>query len=178
MSPPSAASPATGEAMSDSDGKRQPRVSGSYPAVTEQSGLRTQDGNGVIVIVTQAFDGHGNNLVHPDGPTFDGFPGVTLQVEAPDGRSASVTLSPIHGDPRKVGFEDLEAGTRCRLRAHPGAPELELEGPCGCAGDGNYYRLYLSERGTSGEVCLICDIWGCHRSRIIDDSDLLSWVDY
>jgi hypothetical protein len=157
-------------------GKREPRVSGSYPAVSERSGLKTGDGNGVIVIITQAFDGHGNSLVRPDGPTFDGFSGVTLLVEAPDGRAETVTLSPIHGDPRKVGFEDLEEGTRCRVRAHPGAPELEGDGACECGG--TYYRVFLSTRGSQGEVCLVCNTWGCHRSRIIDDSDVLSWVEY
>jgi hypothetical protein len=164
--------------MSDppDDERRQPEVSGNYPAISNTAGLQTSDED-VFVVVTQAFDGHGHSLIRPDGPSFDGFPGVSLWIELPDGRSGEVTLSPIHGDPRKVGFTDVPDGTRCRLSGVRGGPPLDVEGPCAC-GQGTYHRLYLSPRLLRGETVLLCDIWGCHRSRIVDDSDLLSWVDY
>jgi hypothetical protein len=164
--------------MSDDtqDEFREPSVSGAYPAISDEVGLETSQ-NEVFVVITQAFDRSGTNLVREDGPTFDGFPGVTVYIELPDGRGGEVTLSPIHGDARKQGFLEVAPGTRCKIYGVKGGPELEPGGECSC-GVGTYHRIYLSPQLDRGETCLICDVWGCHRSRVIDDAELLSWVDY
>lgn len=157
------------------DEYREPQVSGNYPNV-KSPGLQTGEQD-VLVVVTKAYDGHGNSLVRPDGETFDGFQGVTLYIELPDGTGGALHLSPIHGDPRKKGFTQVEDGISCRISALKGSPSLIKEGPCQCGG-GYYHRIYLSDRLEQGEVVLVCDKWGCHRSRIIEESELLSWVDY
>ena len=163
--------------MSDNEKDlKEPTVSGSYPEVSTESGLVTSQ-DGIFLVLTQAFDGHGNSLIRDDGPSFDGFPGVTLWMELPDGRAGEITLSPIHGDPRKVGLTDVKNGTRCRLSGVSGSPPLDQEGTCVC-GDGTYHRIYLTPQMERGEIAMICDIWGCRRSRVIDDRDLLSWIDY
>jgi hypothetical protein len=160
--------------MVDEKEMRVPTVSDAYPAVTT-SGLETHDDE-IFVVVTQAFDGHGNQLVHEDGPQFDGFPGVTLYVETPTG-AGELTLSPIHGDSRRDGYTDIEDGTVCTVYGAKGSPPLIADEPCVC-GKGTYHRIYLSPSLDRGETVLICNVWGCHRSRIIDHSDLLSWVDH
>jgi len=158
----------------DSGSYRKPEVSDNYPSVST-TGLQTGE-HDVFIVVTQAFDGHGHNLVREDGPRFDDFPGVTLFVETPDGQSGELTLSPIHGDVRREGFDDISDGTACTVRGVKGGPELNKGEACVC-GKGTYHHIYLSPRLDAGETVLICNIWGCHRSKIIDDSDLLSWVD-
>jgi hypothetical protein len=162
--------------MSNDSVFRKPEVSGTYPAITDDVALTTARDD-VFIVLTQAFDGHGTELVRADGSVFDGFPGVSLWIELPDGRSGEVTLSPIHGDPRKSGFGDIEDGTLCRVFGKQGGEHLEAEGACSC-GRGMYHRIYLSPKLDRGEIALVCNVWGCHRSRLIDDSELLSWVDY
>jgi hypothetical protein len=154
---------------------RVPDVSPLFSELSSE-GIGTRDDE-VFVVVTQAYDGFGNQLVRDSGPTFDGFPGVTLWIELPDGRQGKVTLSPIHGDPRKVGFTDVAEGTRCILRGARRSPVLESDGPCAC-GKGTYHRLYLTRALEKGDTVLICDIWGCYRSRVLASSELLSWIDY
>ena len=155
---------------------RVPSVSGNYPAV-DSDGLETGEDERVFVVVTRAFDGHGNQLVRPDNDGFDDFPGVELWVETPDGVAGTVTLSPIHGDSRRAGRTDIAPGTPCVVRGAKGAPPLQREDDCAC-GNGTYLRIFLSPQLEKGETVLICNVWGCHRSRIIDNSELLSWVDY
>ena len=92
-----------------SKGYREPSVSGSYPSVSSD-GLETKHDD-VLVVVTQAFDGHGNNMIREGNVRFDGFPGVSVWVELPDGRSGEVSLSPIHGDSRKTGLLGIDKGT-------------------------------------------------------------------
>ena len=162
--------------MSEDSPFRKPQVSNSYPSVTDDVGLSTTSSD-VFIVVTQAFDGHGNNLVRADGPSFDDFPGVSLWVELPDGRSGEVTLSPIHGDPRKSGFIDVPDNTLCKLSGLEGGKPLHPDESCSC-GKGTYHRIYLSPKLKDGETALICDVWGCLRSRVVDDSEMLSWVDY
>lgn len=158
-----------------SKGYREPSVSGSYPSVSSD-GLETKHDD-VLVVVTQAFDGHGNNMIREGNVRFDGFPGVSVWVELPDGRSGEVSLSPIHGDSRKTGLLGIDKGTLCKIKANADAPELVRSESCVC-GKGTYHRIYLSPKLEKGEIVLICDVWGCHRSRIIDESELLSWVEY
>ncbi|MBN1947151.1 MAG: hypothetical protein JW797_15885 [Bradymonadales bacterium] len=162
--------------MDRHDPHRMPSVSGRYPAVNPHSGLLIAQ-DGIFMVLTQAFDGHGHSLIREDSPRFDGFPGVTLWMELPDGRSGELTLSPIHGDPRKEGLVDVPEGTECRLLGVSGGQPLDQEGRCPC-GLGIYHRIYLTPQLDRGEVALICNIWGCQRSRVIDDRDLLSWIDY
>ena len=167
--------------MPDDPTYRQPAVSGDYPAIGSDAGLETGDPRkDVFVVVTQAYDGAGNNLIHDDNPQFDGFPGVGLWVELPDGRAGQVTLSPIHGDSRRTSELDVPDGVVCKVYGSKGGPELDRvkDVSCSCPERGYYYRLYLSDRLAEGAVCLICNVWGCHRSRIVDDTELLSWIEY
>jgi hypothetical protein len=159
-----------------SDETRKPEVSSAFPAVSDDASLNVETDD-IFIVVTQAFDGQGNSLVNQDNPTFDGYPGVTLWIELPDGRSGEVTLSPIHGDPRKDGLTNIEEGTLCKLSGAQGGELLDADHECFC-GMGTYRRIYLSPKLEKGESALICDVWGCFRSRVVDDSEVLSWVDY
>src|SRR5262245_36268769 len=68
----------------------------------------------VQVVLTQAYGPKGDNLIGISDGTFDGHPALSVLVRAA-GKEGLVHLSPIHGDPRKSGFSDIETGTRCEL---------------------------------------------------------------
>jgi hypothetical protein len=132
--------------------------------------------SGPLIVVTTAFGPTGASLINPE-VTFDGWPAVTLGVRAA-GRDELVHLSPIHGDARKVGFEDLPAGTRCTLYCPHSGRLLERVGEVGDGSGAGYFAIYLTPRLSEGESVQISDLWGHYHSRIIDDMELISyWAD-
>lgn len=131
-------------------------------------------GDGAIILVTQAYGPQGHNLVRPDNTRFDGYPGVAVQVETEIGHKGIVVLSPFHGDPTKAGMEEIPSGTPCRVSCPECSEELLAVGDCSCGG--KLHALYLSARLSEGDYALICDRWNCHRSRVVDGWDILSEV--
>src|SRR5690606_6247092 len=124
-----------------------------------------------------------DNLVGLRDVTFDGYPALTLLVEAGD-RRGEVHLSPIHGDQRKLGFTDIEPGTRCRLLCPVSGQPLDridfdqLEGASGGEdGDTSYFALYLTPQLSAGSLVAVSDTWGHYHSRIVDNFELISiWL--
>jgi hypothetical protein len=132
----------------------------------------------VQVIVETAFGPKGDSLIGLTDVTFDGLPAVTLRVQTPDGRDGLVHLSPIHGDPRKAGFIDIEPGTHCVLLCPvSGAPLERVEDIDDSFGAG-YYRIYRNAKLDPANCVLISDVWGHFHSRIVDDFEIISaWAD-
>jgi hypothetical protein len=126
----------------------------------------------VIIIVNQAFGPDGDNLVGISDVTFDGYPAVTLLVRAL-GREELVHLSPIHGDRRKRGFEDLPIGTKCELLCPVTRKPLPKVGWIG-QGPAEYCAIYLTPKREAGSMIYISDVWGHHHSRIVDGFELIS----
>ena len=124
----------------------------------------------VAIVVTQAFGPDGSSLILPDPILFDGHPAVTLLVCC-DGREELVHLSPIHGDPRKLGMEGLAIGSRCTLLTPFTRKPLDLVSDD--ASDG-FAAIYLTKRLAAGEAVLISPIWGRFASRILHDAELIS----
>ena len=126
----------------------------------------------VIIVVNEAYGPKGDSLVGLDGVEFDGFPAVTLLVRAGD-REERVHLSPIHGDRRKIGMEDLPVGTKCELLC----PITKLPLPkVGRIDDtpAEYCAIYLTKKLEAGSMIYISDTWGHHHSRIVDNFELIS----
>jgi hypothetical protein len=134
--------------------------------------------DGVQVIVDRAFGPQGDDLVGISDVTFDGLPALTLKIRTPDGREGLVHLSPIHGDPRKAGFTDIEPGTVCQLSCPvSGAPLERVEDIDDVFGAG-YYRIFRTADRSPGSSILISDVWGHYHSKIIDDFEIISaWAD-
>lgn len=152
--------------------KREGIVKMRRPAPSEKTGVSVADG--VMVIITQAFCPNGHNLVRREDVVFDGYPGVSLFVEA-GGWSGEVILSPIHGDHSKVGMNrEIEEGVRGNIKC----PECKVEFPkiadCNCGGDGDLIGIYLSPAPREGDMVGVCNILGCYRSRVMDGWELLS----
>lgn len=127
----------------------------------------------VIIQVTQVFCPNGHNLVRPHEDLFDGAPGINLLVS--DGRrQGTVILSPYHGDHRRRGEIDFPEGSRLQVlcpECHELLPEL---GPCTCHWQGRLFKLYLTPALSDNQVVALCDVWGCHRSTVFDQAQVLS----
>lgn len=129
-----------------------------------------------LIVVTQAFGPTGESMIEP-AVTFDGWPAVMVGVRGA-GQQGRVYLSPIHGDARKVGMEDLPVGTRCQLFCPRSGALLQPVGDVDDGSGATYYAIYLTNRLSEGECVQISDVWGHYHSRIIDDMELISyWAD-
>jgi hypothetical protein len=119
-----------------------------------------------------AFCPHGDNLMIEGAPTFDGHPGICLEVT--DGTTEGlVTLSPVHGDHRKVGA-DYPPGTKLTLRCPVCHIELDPIAPCSCSPDGMFVALYTVPKRSARNFAGVCRIWGCQRSFTKDSGKILS----
>jgi hypothetical protein len=130
--------------------------------------------DGVTIVVTKAFGPAGDNLVGISDVTFDGYPAVTLKVRAEDGEGL-VHLSPIHGDRRKQGFTEIKAGARCELLCPVSGKRLDYVGPVDDGSGAEYYAIYLTEKCSPEAMVAVSDVWGHYHSRVIDDSELISF---
>lgn len=153
------------------------QVTGAQPSSGREPAPLSYPGD-VIVVVNQAFGPTGESLMTRD-VQFDDYPAIALLVRAL-GREAFVYLSPIHGDGRKVGFDDLPEGTKCELLCPRSRQPLDKVGPIGehgASGQAEYCALYLTPRLEQGSMVYVSDVWGHHHSRIVLNSELIShWV--
>lgn len=143
-------------------------LTGSKPA---SDSVTVQDG--VMVIVSQAFGPTGESLVGVSDVTFDGFPAITLLVRAGD-REEQVHLSPIHGDRRKIGLEDLPEGTKCELLCPKSKTPLDKIGSVIEGEDAEYCAVYLTPKLSKGSTIYMSDRWGHYHSRVVDNNELIS----
>jgi hypothetical protein len=128
--------------------------------------------DGVLAIVTQAFCPRGHDLVKGASVTFDGYEGIRLLVA--DGAAEDVVvLSPIHGDRRKSTSVTFRVGARLEVMCPVCRSTLDVLLPCSC-GRGELMSLYLTKALSEGHVAAVCNVWGCPRSRLIDNWQVIS----
>ncbi len=139
------------------------------PALSHESGAELRDD--AYIIVAQAFCPAGHDLVAYPGPLFDGFPGISIRIRC-EGVEEVITLSPMHGDDRKAGAEDVADGTRYTLCCPICDVELPSIGRCDCR-MGELHSVDLVPKG-HGEIAALCDVAGCRRSRVADGLEVLA----
>jgi len=127
------------------------------------------------VVVTRALCPMGHDLVLPENPTFDGHRGIALMVKSGD-RSGLLYLSPVHGDMSKQGYTDFEAGDDCEISCPVCGTVFPVIGRCSCEGHGKLYAVYLSPILKQRNVVGLCSIWGCPRSRVMDNWEIVSEI--
>jgi hypothetical protein len=161
--------------MPDRVDRRNLRVTGKHKTIDQPHVAAVEDASGVTVVVTQAFGPKGDNLIGLRDESFDGYPALTLLVEA-DGKRGEVHLSPIHGDDRKRGFTDIAPGTRCTLLcpvSQQPLDRIDVEGD----EETSYFAVYLTPQLDAGSMVAVSDIWGHYHSRIVDNFELISmWL--
>jgi len=151
---------------------RRDRLFRSQGAQPPSEDVRIKEIDDVVIQVTQVFCPNGHNLVTESKGLFDGQPGIWLKVS--DGtRSGEVVLSPFHGDHARLGFTDFKDGTRVRISCPICDVPLPRLSRCSC-GQGDMVALYLTPSLEEGQVVALCDVWGCHRSKVFDQAQLLS----
>ena len=124
------------------------------------------------VRLAAAYCPRGDNLMIEGAPTFDGEPGVCLEVS--DGKTEGlVTLSPFHGDHRKIGME-FPPGTVLTLRCPVCHVELDPIAPCTCSPDGMFHALYTVPKRSAQNFAGVCRVWGCLRSFTKDSGHIMS----
>jgi hypothetical protein len=95
-----------------------------------------------------------------------------LQVS--DGtRDDIVVCSPLHGDHRRAHAIAFKIGTKLDIKCPICGIELDVLLPCSC-GKGELVNLYLTKEFTEGQVAAVCNVWGCPRSRVIDNWQIIS----
>lgn len=139
---------------------------------SQPPGISVEDD--VVIIVTQAFCPKGHNLVGVSDAKFDEYPAVTLKLRT-EGREGLVHLSPIHGDKRKSGMTDVPVGAKCALSCPTCDTPLDKVGPVDEGSSAEYYALYLTTKLAEGALVAISDVWGHYHSRIVDDTELISY---
>ena len=125
-----------------------------------------------VIVLTQAFCQKHHALITPDNETFAGHPGVKVLVTHGD-EEFELTISPIHGHHRRKGGLHVEDGTRVGVACPECREELEAYAPCPC-GEGTLRSIFLTAEAESSHVAAVCDVWGCQRSRVVDEWELLS----
>ena len=129
---------------------------------------------GISILVTQAFCPAGHNLIHREEPLFSKHKGISIQVSAGDW-SGEVVVSPFYGDTRIKGMnEATPKGTKCRLTCPICGTELPVQAPCGCPTGGDFHSLYLRTDLRESEQIMLCDVYGCKRSRVMDSLQVVS----
>ena len=129
---------------------------------------------GIAILVTQAFCPAGHDLVFRDDILFSGHKGISVKVSAA-GWSDQVVLSPFHGDTRIIGMNaDIPKGTKCRLICPVCEAELPVQAKCGCPSGGNLRSLHLRKDHQDSEQIMLCDVYGCQRSHVMDSLQVVS----
>lgn len=153
------------------DVKREQLKTQAPEQLQNHQGFQLTDG--VIISLTQAYCHNGHRLIDENNPSFLGFPGLTVEVSA-NGQTEVILISPVHGHHDRIGGGAIQNGTQCGV-ACPECHEqlLAHEENCSC-GTGQLRILHLTAALGEGEHALVCDVWGCHRSRVMDQWELLS----
>jgi hypothetical protein len=146
-------------------------ITGAKPSAGDGAPLTIAED--VIIVVNQAYGPTGESLIDDD-VMFDGFPAIALLVRTEEGESL-VYLSPIHGDRRKQGLEDLPSGTKCELLCPKSRQPLTKIGKIVEHGEAEYCAIYLTPRLDRGSMIYVSDVWGHLHSRVVDNNELISY---
>ena len=156
--------------MSSPVDKNKLKVPNGGPHPSPETKVETVED--VLVVLTQAFCPNGHNLIEGSTVSFEGNPGVSLKVT--DGTNEDIVVaSPIHGDHRRAHAHSFRIGTKLEISCPICGTKLDVLLPCSC-GKGELVNLYLTEKLTEGQVAAICNVWGCPRSRVIDNWQIIS----
>lgn len=129
---------------------------------------------GIVILVTQAFCPNGHDLVYREDVPFSGHKGISIQVAA-ESWKGEVVLSPFHGDARILGMnESIPKGTKCRLTCPICGVELPVQTTCGCPSGGHLHSLHLRKDLRETEQIMLCDVYGCQNSKMMDTLDVVS----
>jgi hypothetical protein len=130
-----------------------------------------------VIAVTHVYCPNGHNLIREDSDArFNGYPGITLKIKGRD-EEGLVIVSPIHGDDTRFGAVDFHPGEITRVSCPQCDAELPVVQECGCTPGSKLVGLYLDPELVEGSQVVLCNSWGCLRSRITDRFQIISRLD-
>lgn len=129
---------------------------------------------GGMIAVTKLYCPNGHNLIDESSAArFNQFPGIVLMVEGEETKG-EVVLSPIHGDDTKFGEANFEPGEVTKITCPTCGVALPGVQPCGCVDGAELVAVYLDKEKTEGNQLVLCNSWGCLRSRVLDRFQIIS----
>ncbi len=130
-----------------------------------------------VIAITHVYCPNGHNLVNADSDArFNGYPGISLKVKGKD-TEGIVIVSPIHGDDTRFGVNNFTPGEITRISCPVCDTELPVIQDCGCNAESKLVGLYLDPELIEGSQVVLCNSWGCLRSRITDRFQIISKLD-
>lgn len=130
-----------------------------------------------VIAVTHVYCPNGHNLVREDSDArFNGYPGISLKIKGEDEEGITI-VSPIHGDDTRFGASDFNPGEVTSITCPECDVELPFTEDCGCTNDSKLVGLYLDPELVDGSQVVLCNAWGCLRSRITDRFQIISKLD-
>ena len=152
----------------------QERVKISAPPPLESTIKQIDD---VFIIITEAYCPNGHNLISDDNEEFDGYPGIKVFLKS-DTNEGIVYLSPIHGDGTKKGNQDWKDGQKIQFFCPICNVPLPTFAKCHCSFEsgqhGDLVKLFTSSDLSDSHILALCNVWGCRRSRTIDNWNIIS----
>ncbi len=125
------------------------------------------------IAVTRLYCPNGHNLIERSAARFNLLPGITVRVRGKY-TYGELILSPIHGDDSKFGDTDFEPGEVLRISCPHCDSEFPAVQPCGCRDGSMLVGFFLDKSLIEGSQVVICNAWGCLRSRILDRFQIIS----
>ncbi|MBN2801656.1 MAG: hypothetical protein JXR91_01040 [Deltaproteobacteria bacterium] len=130
-----------------------------------------------VIAITHVYCPNGHNLVDDTSDArFNGYPGISLKVKGLK-KEGIVIMSPIHGDDTRFGISNFEPGEITRISCPVCDTELPVIQDCGCTSHSKLVGLYLDPELVDGSQVVLCNSWGCLRSRITDRFQIISKLD-
>jgi hypothetical protein len=131
----------------------------------------------VFIVITEAYCPNGHNLITDDNEKFDEYPGIKLKIISKD-KSGYLYISPFHGDASKKGDCNWNSGEKLEIRCPVCDVVLPTMARCHCTTDnnqnGDLIKLHTSRALSDSHVLAFCNVWGCRRSRTIDNWNIIS----
>ena len=131
----------------------------------------------VFIIMTEAYCPNGHNLISDENEEFDGYPGIKVLLKSDD-NDGIVYLSPIHGDGTKKGDQNWKDGQKIQFFCPICNVALPTFAKCHCSFEngqqGDLVKLFTSSDLSDSHILALCNVWGCRRSRTIDNWNIIS----
>jgi hypothetical protein len=127
----------------------------------------------VYIVITQAFCPDGHPLIGDDNELFDGYPGLKVLLKS-ENSSGEIVLSPFHGDESKKGAALWADGEKVEICCPECGKPFPRMASCSCPGAGDLIKIYTTTTMSDSNILAMCNVWGCRRSRTINNWQIIS----
>ncbi|MBN2803766.1 MAG: hypothetical protein JXR91_11775 [Deltaproteobacteria bacterium] len=131
----------------------------------------------VFIVMTEAYCPNGHNLISDDNEEFDEYPGIKVYLKG-EKKEGPVYLSPFQGDGTKKGTQDWNAGEKLKFFCPECNEALPIMAHCSCLDNkgehGDIVKIFTSDDLAEKSVLSLCNVWGCRKSKVTDNWNIIS----